>query len=223
MSIIQLKNIKKIYGNEDIQTVALEEVSLEINEGEFIGIVGTSGSGKSTLLNIIGCMDKASSGECLIDGKNIKNLNNRELSNLRNNTISFIFQHFALLQDYTVYDNVELPLSFRGISKKQKKDKVMGLLRRLNIEDQYNKKPYQLSGGQQQRVAIARCLASDAKIILADEPTGALDKNTGMEVIDILRQLNCEGKTILLITHDINCTKYCSKIINIEDGKIICK
>ncbi|MGL5150688.1 MAG: ABC transporter ATP-binding protein [Clostridium sp.] len=221
MKIIELKNINKTYGDGIARTIALKNINLDIDKGDFVGIIGTSGCGKSTLLNIIGCIDKQTVGDYILEGRNISDLSNNDLSKIRNKQISFIFQYFALLNDYSVYDNVELPLSFRGMSKKQKVEKVNKLLKDLNIIEYSAKKPYQLSGGQQQRVAIARCLASDANIILADEPTGALDRNTGTEVIELLKELNANGRTIILVTHDNNYIKYCNKVIHLEDGEII--
>lgn len=220
MGIIEINNLSKTYGELEHKIYALKNINLNISEGEFVAIMGPSGSGKSTLLNIIGCMDKATEGEYILNGKKIYNLKNRELSKIRNEVVSFIFQHFALMKNYNVYENVELPLTHRNIGSKDKKKIVIETLRKLGIEDQRRKKPSKLSGGQQQRVAIARAIVSNSKIILADEPTGALDQNTGMEVMKILEELNKEGKTIIVITHDPNIAKKCKRVIYIKDGTI---
>lgn len=176
MSIIELRNVVKIYGKGENSTIALDNINLKIENGEFISIMGPSGSGKSTLLNIVGCMDILSSGEYLLKEKTLKNLSNKDLSKIRNQTVSFVFQHFALLKDYNVYENIDLPLTCRKMSGKARKEKINYYMSRLGIEKLAKKKPAQISGGQQQRVAIARALVSDADIILADEPTGALDQ-----------------------------------------------
>lgn len=221
MSMIQLENISKIYGKNSFSTIALQDVTLNIEKGEYVAIMGPSGSGKSTLLNIIGCMDTQTAGKYKLNDKDVSLLNNKELSLVRNTAISFIFQHFALMKDYSIYDNVELPLSFKKISKKNKKAIVMNCLKSLNIEDQANKKPGQLSGGQQQRAAIARALSTESHIILADEPTGSLDQKTGKDIMDILTSLNRDGKTIIIITHDPQIAAYCKRIITINDGTIV--
>ena len=220
MEIIRLINISKKYGKEN-RTTALENINLTINKGEFIAIMGPSGSGKSTLLNIIGTMDKPSDGSYYLNGVDISNLKDEELSNIRNKHLSFVFQHFALMKNYSVYDNVELPLIFRRMKKREKQILIESTLKELNIINHINKKVTGLSGGQQQRVAIARALVSGAEIILADEPTGALDQKTGIELMELLVKLNSEGKTIILVTHDENIASFCSKKIIIKDGKII--
>ncbi|MGN0143685.1 MAG: ABC transporter ATP-binding protein [Clostridium sp.] len=221
MSIIELKNIKKEYGKKNFKFTAIDNINLSVEKGDFIAIMGPSGAGKSTLLNIIGCMDQVTEGEYYLNGKLINELNNKELSKVRNSTISFVFQDFALMKEYNVYDNVELPLSYRNLSNKQKKQMVIKQLEALGIKDQIKKKPSELSGGQQQRVAIARALVSDGEIILADEPTGALDSKTGMEIMNILSEINKKGKTIIIVTHDEKVASYCNKKIIIKDGRII--
>ena len=221
MSIIELKNIRKEYGKKDFKFTAIDNINLSVEKGDFIAIMGPSGSGKSTLLNIIGCMDQLTKGEYYLNGKLINKLKNKELSKIRNSTISFVFQDFALMKEYNVYDNVELPLSHRNLSNKQKKQMIIKQLEELGIKDQIKKKPNELSGGQQQRVAIARALVSDAEIILADEPTGALDSKTGMEIMNILSEINKKGKTIIIVTHDEKVASYCNKKIIIKDGRII--
>lgn len=221
MSIIELKNVVKVYGKGDCSTLALDNVNLNIEDGEFVSIMGPSGSGKSTLLNIIGCMDIPSNGEYFLKGKALNGLSNTELSKVRNQTVSFVFQHFALLKDYTVYENIELPLTCRKISRRQIKEKINYYMSRLDIQKLAKKKPTQISGGQQQRVAIARALVSDANIILADEPTGALDQKTGKELLILLSEINKEGKTVIIVTHDPNIADYTQRRIDINDGKIV--
>ena len=217
MEVIRLKNVSKKYGDKFL---ALDNINLTIFENDFISIMGPSGSGKTTLLNIIGLMDKATDGEYYLNGDLINNMNNNQLSLIRNKDISFIFQNFALMKDYNVYDNIELPLLRRKIDKHKRREKIIHIVKKLGIEEQLNKMPNELSGGQQQRVAIARALVSDANIILADEPTGALDKITGQEIMDLLKQLNNEGKTIILITHDEKVDSYAKTHVRIEDGKL---
>ena len=220
MSIIELRNIGKMYNEKKAGVTALKNVNLVIEKGDFIAIMGPSGSGKSTLLNIIGCMDIPTQGEYYLDGKLVSELKNSELSKIRNRKLSFIFQNFALMKDYNVYDNVELPLMYRDMSNKEKRNKVLSYLRKLGIEDKVKSKPMELSGGQQQRVAIARALVSDADIILADEPTGALDSKNGRELMELITEINKQGKTVIIVTHDENIASYCDKKIIIEDGKI---
>ncbi len=219
MTIIELKNINKTYGKGESATVALTDVNLKIQEGEFWAIMGPSGSGKSTLLNILGCMDVPSSGDYLLKGKKLSQSTPNQLSRIRNQTVSFIFQQFALLNDYNIYDNIELPLLCQKLSKKERKDRVQYYMERLGIQSLARKKPTQISGGQQQRVAIARALVTKADIILADEPTGALDQKTGQELMALLREINKEGKTILLVTHDEKVASVAKKQIHIQDGK----
>lgn len=221
MDIINLKNINKIYGKNESELIALKDINITVKKGEFLAFMGTSGSGKSTLLNIIGCMDIPTSGEYYLDSMLIKNLSNNELSKIRNLTVSFIFQHFALIKDYTVYDNIELPLIHRKIPSKEKKDLILKYSERLGIRDKLYKKPTELSGGQQQRVAICRALVSNSQIILADEPTGALDSKTGKSILDLLKEINKEGKTIILVTHDQTIAESCNRIIQLEDGNIV--
>ncbi|WP_297518765.1 ABC transporter ATP-binding protein [uncultured Clostridium sp.] len=221
MEIIRLKEISKIYKNKKVENKVLYDVNLSIKQGDFVAIVGTSGSGKSTLLNILGLLDVQTNGEYHLDGKNTDQLNEKEFAKLRNTTFGFVVQHFALIKDLTVYDNIEIPLEYGNVKKGIRKAKIIEILKKLKIEEKMNSKVNELSGGQCQRVAIARALVNNPKIILADEPTGALDKQTGLEVMDILKKLNKEGKTILLVTHDEAIANRCDKIIRIEDGKIL--
>ena len=219
MGIIELKNISKIYGSKDNQVVALKNITLTINKGEFVTILGTSGSGKSTLLNIIGCLDKPTTGAYLYENEDIIKINDKKLSKLRNKSFGFILQFFGLINDESVYENVSVPLQYSD--KKNKKELVGNIVKKLGIFNKIKAKPTELSGGQCQRVAIARALVNDPDIILADEPTGALDKKTGLQVIDILKQLNSEGKTIIIVTHDQTIADKSKRIIQLEDGNIV--
>lgn len=218
MVVAELKNIGKIYGKGEASTEALRGIELKIEKGDFRAIIGPSGSGKSTLLNILGCIDVPTSGEYFLNGQLVNKFTNSQLSAARNETISFIFQYFALLNEYTVYENIMLPLNCRKISVREKKQLVNYYMKRLGIEGLSKKKPTQISGGQQQRVAIARALVTKPDIILADEPTGALDRKTGEEVMKILHEINAEGKTIVVVTHDMEVAKAAKKQFYIEDG-----
>lgn len=223
MNVIELKDISKSYGKGDTEAIALSSINLTVKAGEFISIMGPSGSGKSTLLNILGFMDVETSGEYLLKGRLMKkDIDNKEISQIRNNVISFVFQHFALLKNYSVFENVELPLLNRKMTGRQRKEKIFFQLEKLGIDKFYKKLPTQLSGGQQQRVAIARALVSDAEIILADEPTGALDQNTGKELLELLTTINIEqNKTIILVTHDEKVAQHTKRKVLIHDGKIV--
>lgn len=218
--MIILKNINKTYGSGENATHALRDVSLEIAEGEMIAIMGTSGSGKSTLLNILGCMDQFDSGEYLYRDMEVHKLSNQQLHQFRKAHVGFVFQHFALMNQYTVYENVELPLSIQNIPKKERKERVYEALTRMGIRELARKMPAKISGGQQQRCAIARALASGNELILADEPTGALDINTGNEIMNILEDLNKQGKTIVIVTHDPEIAARTQRVLHMEDGKI---
>lgn len=221
MALINLKNISKKFGVKDTEVQALRDVTLEINEGEIIAIVGASGSGKSTLLNIIGTLDRQTKGEYLLENKDLNKLNKYDLAKLRNNTFGFVVQNFALINDYTVYENIEIPLCYAKIKSSERKILIDKVLNKLDIKDKIKKKPTELSGGQCQRVAIARAIINSPKIVLADEPTGALDKKTGEQVMEIFKELNKEGKTIIIVTHDLKIASQCDRIINIEDGIIM--
>ena len=223
MKILELKNITKIYGKGDSETKALDGVDLTIEKGDFCAIMGPSGSGKSTLLNILGCMDTPTSGEYILKGQDVSKMKNKQLSKLRNQVISFVFQYFALMDEYTVFDNIMLPLNCQKYPYKEKKDRVNYYMKRLGIEKYAKKKPTQLSGGQQRRVAISRALVSNADIILADEPTGALDSTTGEELMELLQEINESGKTVILVTHNEKVAEKCNYVIYIEDGKIVDK
>ncbi|MFL0247520.1 ABC transporter ATP-binding protein [Candidatus Clostridium stratigraminis] len=220
MELISMKAISRFYGKDENKVNALKGIDLSINAGELVAIVGPSGSGKTTLLNILGCLDSPSFGEYLIDGVDTSKLKAKELAKIRNQKFGFIVQNFALLDDYTVYENIKIPLDYSDVAMKNKKQKVKEMLGKLNIEDKFNKYPTELSGGQCQRVSIARALMNNPEIILADEPTGALDREMGQQVIDIFKEINKENKTIIIVTHDSNIASQCDRIISIEDGSI---
>ncbi|AKN33598.1 macrolide ABC transporter ATP-binding protein [Clostridium carboxidivorans P7] len=217
--VIEMKNINKIYKMGSSEYRALSDVNLNIEKGEFVSIVGPSGAGKSTLMNIIGCLDVATSGEYILDGEDT-NCNDDKLSEIRNRKIGFIFQNYNLLPKMNVLDNVELPLIYQGLSNKEMKEKALKSLERVGLISHVKHKPAELSGGQKQRVAIARALATEPELLLADEPTGALDSKTGKEVIEMLKGLNKEGNTIVLITHDNEIAHQAKRIITVKDGYI---
>lgn len=218
--MIQLSDITKVYKNSGNLTPVLSNVSLMIEDGETVAVMGASGSGKTTLLNIIGCMDTPTSGTYLYGDTPVHALNRTKTEHFRKEHICFIFQQFALLNDYTVYENVELPLRARNIPLRQRKKMVMDCLEQVGIADLAKKLPTKISGGQQQRCAIARALVSGCDIVLADEPTGALDSKTGQEIMDILLGLSSQGKTVILVTHDENIAKRAGRIIRITDGRL---
>lgn len=219
--MIKLNNIVKSYKIENQEFHALDGANLDVKEGEMIAIMGPSGSGKSTMLNIIGGMDKASSGDYWFNDIKVSELSTNALHRFRRNNVSFVFQHFALMNQYTVYQNVEVPLIAQHVGTLKRRKIIMEQLKRLGIENQAKKYPLQLSGGQQQRCAIARALAANNKLILADEPTGALDLATGEEMMKIFQEIRDEGKTVIVITHDTNIASKCERTIRIEDGKIL--
>lgn len=216
--MIKLEQVTKTYINGKSKTEALRGIDLNIKEGSFTAIVGTSGSGKSTLLNIIGAMDNITDGKYYFDGKLVSNYNYTKLQKFRKEKISFVFQNFALMNRYSVYENVEMPLLIRRVRNKKKI--IMDCLEQMGIADMAKKRPTQLSGGQQQRCAIARALAADTPLLLADEPTGALDQKTSSDIMECFKKVNEAGKTVILITHDMNIAKNCQEIIRIEDGLI---
>ncbi len=199
---------------------ALDNVSLTVKEGDFVAIVGPSGSGKSTLMNVIGCLDTASSGEYWLDGEEISRLRENKLAEIRNRKIGFIFQGFNLLTKLTAIENVELPLVYRGVPAKQRRQQAIEALGKVGLAERIHHRPVELSGGQQQRVAIARALAGNPPILLADEPTGALDTKTGIEVMGFIRELNSLGHTIVLITHDPDISRQAKRIVRIQDGRL---
>ncbi len=219
--MIDLKNIAKIYDMGSVKVQVLNGISLHVDEGEFISIIGPSGSGKSTLMNIIGCLDVPTEGEYYLDGKEISTYNEKQLSKIRNQKIGFIFQKFNLLPKLTALENVELPLIYRGMNHKERRQRSIDALEKVGLSDRMSHNPTELSGGQQQRVAIARALAGDPPVLLADEPTGNLDSKSGTDVMNLIRQLSSEGKTIVLITHDNEVAKAAQRIITIKDGLIL--
>lgn len=219
-SMLDLKNIKKYFTMGDEQIKALDDVSLSVEKGEYISIIGPSGSGKSTLMNILGLLDVPDEGEYILDGINIKNLTDGSLAKLRNQKIGFVFQNFNLLPKLTAWENVQVPLIYLGKTEKESKKIAYEYLEKVGLKGRENHLPKQLSGGQQQRVAIARALSCRPEIILADEPTGALDSKTGLEIKKLLKDLNSEGQTIVLITHDNSMAQEAKRIVRISDGKL---
>ena len=220
--LIELRNVYKIYGEGlESEVRALDGVSLDIEKGEFVAVVGQSGSGKSTMMNVLGCLDIPTRGTYHLDGVDVLELSDKQLSRIRNKQIGFIFQQYNLIQNLTVLENVELPLIYQGIDPIDRRELAMQALARVGLADRAQHKPTQMSGGQQQRVAIARAISTHPPIIMADEPTGALDSRTGHEVLGFLQQLNKEGSTVILITHDNGIAATARRIVRIADGKII--
>lgn len=219
--MISLKEIYKIYQVGDEEIRALDGVNLEIKENEFVAIVGQSGSGKSTCMNIIGCLDIPTSGQYVINDRDVSCMKDDELASIRNEMLGFIFQQYNLISKLNVFENVELPLIYRGVDKSKRRKMVQDSLERVGLSNRINNMPSQLSGGQQQRVSIARALAGSPPVILADEPTGALDSKTGREVLELLKKINEEGNTIVLITHDNSIAEESKRIVRLHDGKII--
>ncbi|NQX61058.1 ABC transporter ATP-binding protein [Paenibacillus qinlingensis] len=221
MSLVQIDHVCKQYvmGGETIR--ALDDVSLVIEQGEFVAIMGPSGSGKSTLMNIIGCLDVSDTGSYVLDGKAINQMKDWQLAEIRNRKIGFVFQNFNLLPRLSAYENVELPLIYRGMTRREREPLVLKALEAVDLVDRRKHLPSELSGGQQQRVAIARTLAGDPAIILADEPTGALDSKTGIEIMDIFARLNDQGRTIILITHDHAIAQQAKRVVRFRDGRLL--
>ncbi len=219
--MIHLRNVSKIYNQGEVsETAALKQVNFDVEAGDFIAVMGPSGSGKSTLLNVIGCMDRVTEGEIWIGGTDISNADMRTLHQIRKNYISFVFQNFALMNAYTVEENVELPLLAQNMPRAKRRQKVAEQLEALGISRLAKKYPPKCSGGQQQRAAIARAMAADRPILLADEPTGALDQATGEELMELFVKLNQQGKTIVVITHDPHVASYAKRIVRIVDGQL---
>lgn len=219
--MITVKQISKKYLSEGIETQALENVSFQIERGEFVAIMGPSGCGKSTLLNILGLVDVTSEGNYIFNEKDVTNLPENKRASIRRGKIGFVFQSFNLIEDLTVFENVELPLVYQKIPRKERKQKVIDILDKMNIAHRRHHFPSQLSGGQQQRVAVARAVINQPELILADEPTGNLDSVNGEEVMSILSKLNADGTTIIMVTHDIKYTEYANKVIHLFDGHIV--
>ena len=219
--MIRLENVYKIYGDGENEIRAADGITLHIQKGEFTAIVGASGSGKSTCMNIIGCLDVPTSGEYYLNGAPVSQMDEKELAYIRNQQLGFIFQQYNLIPKLNIVENVELPLLYRGIHAQKRRQMAMEALARVGLADRNEKLPNQLSGGQQQRVSIARALAGNPPVILADEPTGALDSKTGHEVLDFLKQLNRDGTTVVLITHDTAIAENTNRMIRIQDGKLV--
>ena len=219
--MIKTEKLSMLFTTEEVQTKALNEVTLHVEQGEFVAIVGPSGCGKSTLLNILGTLDSPTSGSYFFEGKQVDKMNENQLTALRKNNLGFIFQSFNLIDELTVYENVELPLVYMGIKTAQRKEKVNKVLEKVNLLHRANHYPQQLSGGQQQRVAIARAVVTDCKLLLADEPTGNLDSVNGVEVMELLSELNRQGTTIIIVTHSQRDATYAHRIIRLLDGQIV--
>lgn len=219
-ALVEIKDVCKIYNPGENEVRALDHVSLTIDEQEFVAIIGHSGSGKSTLMNMLGCLDVPTSGEYWLHGQDVSALSDDELSDIRNREIGFIFQGFNLIPNLTALENVELPLIYRGVSKSVREELSVEALKKVGLEHRMDHKPSEMSGGQQQRVAIARAIAQAPPVILADEPTGNLDSNSTKEIMDILKGLHKEGRTVILITHDNEIAAQAKRVIKIRDGKI---
>ena len=219
--ILSVKNVTKVYKMDGISVNALDGVSLEIYEGEFVSIIGSSGSGKSTLMHIIGCLDTPTSGRVILDGHEVSRMGERELAKIRNKKIGFVFQQFNLLSRTSALENVTLPLVYNGTDEAEIRERGIESLKKVGLGERLDHHPNQLSGGQQQRVAIARALVTNPAIILADEPTGNLDSKSGSEVMNIFKDLHAQGRTIILVTHDPNVAAQAQRTIKLKDGKII--
>lgn len=218
--LIQIEDLCKVYNPGENEVRALDHVSLTVNTGEYVAIIGQSGSGKSTLMNMLGCLDVPSSGEYILNGQNVSHLTDDQLSDIRNQEIGFIFQGFNLIPSFTAVENVELPLLYRGIGKRERHELAVKALEKVGLFQRMGHKPSEMSGGQQQRVAIARAIAQAPPVILADEPTGNLDSGSSKEIIQILKELHKEGRTVILITHDNEIAAQAKRVIRIKDGKI---
>lgn len=221
MDIIQIENISKVFRTSEVETVALNHVTLEVKEGEFVAIMGPSGCGKSTLLNILGLLDNPSEGSYQLMGEEVGALKEKERTRMRKGKLGFVFQSFNLIDELNVYENVELPLTYLGLKASERRQMVDAMLKRMNISHRAKHFPQQLSGGQQQRVAIARALISNPKLILADEPTGNLDSKNGAEVMNLLTELNKEGTTIIMVTHSQHDASFAHRTIHLFDGSIV--
>ena len=218
--MISLQGINKYYITGDEKLHALKDVNLEVRKGEFLAIMGPSGSGKSTMIKILGLLDNTFQGDYLLEGKNIRNLTDDQLSNIRNKKMGFVFQNFNLIKNLSVKENIILPMLYQRASKKQCEERVLTLLKRVDLLSKINKYPSELSGGQQQRISIIRALVNNPDIIIADEPTGALDSHTSKDIMNIFKELNKEGITVIIITHDINVAKEANRMVKIFDGEL---
>ena len=221
MSLIALRDIAKIYRTGEVELRALDGVSFTVNQGEFVSIMGHSGSGKSTMMNILGCLDVPDEGSYILDGREVGSLSGDDLAGIRNSRIGFVFQGFNLLPRMTALENVELPLIYAGVPGGLRKEKSRAALERVGLGDRISHRPSQMSGGQQQRVAIARALVGETPLILADEPTGNLDTKTSVEIMELFVELNAEGKTIILVTHEPDIAEYSGRTLTFRDGKLI--
>lgn len=219
--MIRIEKLSKNFRTDAVETIALDQVSLQVPAGEFVAIMGPSGCGKSTLLNILGLLDKPTGGDYFLNGREVAGLTKKECSQLRMETIGFVFQNFNLLEELNVAENVELPLTYLGIKFSERKQRVRDILKRMNIAHRAGHFPQQLSGGQQQRVAIARAVVTTPKLILADEPTGNLDSKNGLEVMRLLNELNQEGTTIVMVTHSLHDASFAHRVIHLLDGKVV--
>ena len=219
--MLQMKNIRKVYRTEMIETHALEDLSLDVKAGEFVSVTGPSGSGKTTFLNVAGLLDTFDSGSYILDGKDVSRLSDKEMSQIRNRTIGFIFQSFNLIPDLNVFDNVDVPLRYRGLGAADRKQRIERALDLVGLSGRMRHLPSQLSGGQQQRVAIARVLAGDPKLILADEPTGNLDSVMTREIMDLLERINGDGTTIVMVTHSPECAERAHRQMHVFDGRMV--
>ncbi len=222
MALIEMKQIYKVYHpGEENEVRALNGVSLSVNQGEFLAVLGTSGSGKSTMMNILGCLDVPTAGEYLLGGTNVKDLSDNQLARVRSRAIGFIFQGYNLIKDLTAVENVELPLIYRNLGRFKRRQLAIEALVAVGLEKRMHHRPSEMSGGQQQRVAIARAISTAPPIVMADEPTGNLDTQSSIEIMELLSQLNKKGTTVILITHDVETADYAHRIIELRDGKII--
>ena len=219
--LLQLQNISKIYGVGDLQVYALKSVDLSIDSGDYCAIMGPSGSGKSTMMNMIGCLDRPTQGEYWLDGVEIAHLTAKQLASIRNRKIGFIFQQFHLLPQLTAVENVVLPMIYAGVSAGERESRAIAALQRVGLGDRLANRPNQLSGGQQQRVAIARAIVNQPKLLLADEPTGALDSQMSQEIMDIFAELNQQGMTLVMVTHDPEVAQRCRRTITFRDGSVL--
>ncbi|MEA3378768.1 MAG: ABC transporter ATP-binding protein [Nanoarchaeota archaeon] len=220
--VIELKDVWKVYQMGEVEVAAVRGISLNIRKGEFAAIIGASGSGKSTTMNMIGCLDNPSKGDILLDGQNIRHMNESQLALARGKKIGFIFQTFNLIPSLNAMENVMLPMTFQNFPQEIKEKRAKYLLNKVGLKERFDHRPSQLSGGERQRVAVARALSNDPEMILADEPTGNLDSKTGIHIMELLNELNDkEGKTIILVTHDLHIAKGAERVISLKDGKII--
>ena len=219
--MIRTENITRIFRTEEVETVALNGVSIEVNDGEFVAIMGPSGCGKSTLLNILGLLDSPTEGKYWLGSEEVGHLKERERTAYRKSRIGFVFQSFNLIDELTVEENIELQLKYLGVEKQERKQRVLDILRKVKLSHRMKHYPHQLSGGQQQRVAIARAVVGRPDIILADEPTGNLDSKNGMEIMELLSKLNQEGTTVIMVTHSLHDATFAGRIINLFDGQVV--